>query len=149
MAAIFLDTSALVRRYFQPEPGANRVREVCASSRRNVLVVARLAAVEIAAALSRRIREGTLTTAGRDRRWRLFEVDWFDQYDAVASTDEIYRAAEQLVFRYPLKTLDAIQVASALAVAPRLGRAPLQFWTADRQQANAARSEGLAVEFVA
>ena len=148
MAAVFLDTSALVRRYFQPEPGANRVRAVCAPSRGHALLLARLAAVELAAALNRRVREGTLTRQGRDRRWRAFGIHWLNQYEVVEATDRIYRAAEPLVFRYPLRALDALQLASAVAAAAGIAGASFQFWTADRQQADAARGEGLVVELL-
>ena len=120
MAVIFLDTSALVRRYFQPEPGANRVREVCAPSRGHSILLARVAPVELAAALNRRVRDRTLTLLGRDRRWRLFRFDRHDHYEVVEATDRVYSVAERLAFQYPLRALDAIQLASALAAAARV-----------------------------
>jgi hypothetical protein len=42
MAAIFLDTSALVRRYDRSEPGAGRVRAICAPAQGHTLLLARV-----------------------------------------------------------------------------------------------------------
>jgi predicted nucleic acid-binding protein len=148
MAVAFLDSSALTRRYYQAEPGANRVRELCAPSRRNVILLSRLAPVELSAALNRQVREGTLSPERRARQWWAFRVDWRSQYTVVAATEAVFESAEALVARYPLHTLDAIHVASALAAAQRAGRSTFQFWTADRQQAEAARREGLQVEIL-
>ena len=148
MAVLFLDTSALVRRYFQPEAGANRVRQVCTPSQGHSIVVARIAAVEVAAALRRRLRERTLTRAGLERRWRQFDADWRNQYQVALPTEAVHMSATTLVARYPLRTLDALQLASALAVGARVSPDAFQFWTSDEQQARAARGEGLRVELL-
>ena len=145
MAVLFLDTSALVRRYFQPEPGANRVREACAPSHGHTIVLARIAAVELSAALHRRLRERTLTRSGLDRRWRQFLSDWLNQYEIAQAGESVYTTATALTGQYPLRAFDALQLASALAVAERSGSRGFEFWTADATQARAARSERLTV----
>ena len=144
MATIFLDSSAAFRRYYQPEAGANRVRELCAPSRRNVLLIARIAPVEVASAFARRVRDGTLPAPTAVRRAQQLRLHVRHQYQIVPATDAVYVLAERLVGRHPLRSLDALQLATALTVAARGVR--LQFWTADRQQAAAARAEGLGVE---
>ena len=149
MSSAFLDTSALTRRYHRSETGANRVREICAPSRRHVLLVARLASIELAAALNRRVRDGTLPAQVRDRYWRMFQVDWAEQYQVVQPNEMVFVRAEALARRYPLRTLDALQLASALVAAAAAPGLKLQFWTADAQQARAAESEGLTTELVA
>ncbi len=148
MAAIFLDTSALVRRYDRSEPRASRVREICAPARGHTLLLARVASVEVASAFARKARDGTLRVADRNRLWRLFRVHWRDQYQVVAMTDDAYAHAERLLFRGPLRALDAIHIGCALVVAARLQQIGVEFWTADKQQAQAARSAGLTVELV-
>ena len=148
MAAVFLDSSALFRRYFQAEPGANRVRAICEPSLGHKLVLARLAPIEYASSLSRRLRDGTLTSIGRHRRWQRFRLHWLQQYEVVEASDEVHDHAERLVTRYPLRTLDALQLASALTLVVSSPRLRPQFWTADRQQAAAAQAEGLDVELV-
>ena len=148
MAAIFLDTSALVRRYDRSEPGASRVKAICAPARGHALLLARVASVEVASALARKSRDGTLGVAERTRLWRLFRAHWRDQYQVVAMTEDAYAHAERVLFRSPLRALDALHVGCALVVAAQLPQIGLQFWTADEQQARAADAEGLAVEVV-
>jgi len=148
MAAIFLDTSALVRRYDRSEPGASRVREICVPVQGHTLLLARVASVEVASALARKSRDRTMRLRERTRLWRLFRAHWRDQYQVVAMTDDAYAHAERLLFRGPLRALDAIHVGCALVVAARLPQIGVEFWTADKQQAQAARTEGLTVELV-
>src|SRR5262245_20898629 len=108
MAVIFLDTSALVRRYERSESGASRVRAACAPSHGNTLLVARLASVETASAFARKLRQGAINSADQQRLWRLFRAHWRDQYQVVALTDHVHSRAEQLLFKYPLRAYDAI-----------------------------------------
>ncbi|MGH2354211.1 MAG: type II toxin-antitoxin system VapC family toxin [Chloroflexota bacterium] len=148
MAAAFLDTSALLRRYDRSEPGAARVRQFCVPSRGHDLLLARITSVEIASAIGRKVREGTWSVSEGNRAWKLFRVHWRDQYQVAALTDQVYAEAERLLFQYALRAFDAVHVASALLLAPRVPQGALQFWTADRRQAAAARSAGLMVELV-
>ncbi len=148
MAAIFLDTSALMRRYDRSEPGASRVRTVCAPALGHMLLLARVASVEVASAFARKTRDGTIKPTERTRLWRLFRAHWRDQYQVVAMTEDTYAHAERLLFRSPLRALDAIHIGCALVVAARLPQIGVEFWTADKQQAHAARIEGLTVELV-
>lgn len=113
------------------------------------MLLARIASVEVASALARKVREGTLGSADQTRLWRLFRAHWRDQYQVVAITDDAYAEAERLLFRHPLRAFDAIHVGCALVVAARLPQLGLEFWTADQQQARAAMAEGLAVEVIA
>jgi predicted nucleic acid-binding protein len=76
MATFFLDTSALVRRYDSTEPGSQRIRALCTPSAGNTLVVARLASVQVASALGRKTRDGTLNLSARQRLWQLFQGHW-------------------------------------------------------------------------
>ena len=149
MAAVFLDTSALLRRYDTTEPGAGRVRAVCAPGARRTLLLTQLSAVEMASALQRKRRERVLTVGEVQRIWRLFQTHRRGQYRRLVLTESAYARAELLVATYPLTAADALQLAGALGAAEELGtRVRLQFWTADAQQARAARREGLHVELV-
>ena len=148
MAAIFMDTSALVRRYDRSEPGASRVRAICAPAQGHTLIVAHIASVEVASALARKVRDRTIRVADRTRLWRLFQAHWHDQYQVIALTEDAYIHAERLLFRHTLRALDAIHIGCALVVAAALPQIAFEFWTADKQQADAARNEGLTVELV-
>ncbi len=131
MAAIFFDTSALVRRYCRSEPGAWCVRAICAPAQGHTLLLARVTSVEVASAFARKVRDGTVLAADRDRLWRLFRAHWRDRYQTVAVTEGVYSQAERLLFHSPLRALDAIHVGCALVVAAQLSPIGLEFWTAD------------------
>jgi uncharacterized protein len=148
MAAIFLDTSALVRRYDRSEPGALRVRAICTPAAEHTLLLARIASVEVASALARKARDGTIRAGERNRLWRLFRAHWRDQYQVVAMTEDAHVQAERMLFRSKLRALDMVHVGCALVVAARLPHIGLEFWTADKLQAQAARSAGLPVRLV-
>jgi predicted nucleic acid-binding protein len=148
MATIFLDSSALVRRYAQSEPGAATVRAICAPRRGHTVLIARIAPVEVASAFSRKVREGAQSTSERARLWRLFQQHQYQQYQSIPLSDDVFADAWRLVFTHPLRAYDAIHLACALDVASRLPLVNVEFWTADRRQAQVASAEGLAVQVV-
>lgn len=148
MASIFLDASALVRRYDRTEADASHVRAICAPSRGHVLMVARLATVEIASAFGRKAREGAYDPQRRDRAWRVFNGHLRYQYRVIDVTDAVYALAERLVFAHPVRASDAVHIGCAVIAARELPDRALQFWTADRRQAVAASAEGLDVRFI-
>ena len=150
MVAYFFDTSALVRRYDAAEPGSDRVRALCRRSSGHALLVSRIAVIEVAAALNRKLREGRFDVAQRDQRWRLFRRHLRHQYRVNALEAPTFEAAERLVFAHPMRAYDALQLASALHSARLLAGLVADFWfcTADRAQAGAATAEGLQVELI-
>jgi len=148
MAAIFFDASALVRRYDRTEPGASFVHAACAPSRGHTLMVARIVTVEVTSAFGRKAREGHVNPGQRDRLWRAFNGHLQYQYRVIDVTDEIYSVAERLVFAHPLRASDAVHLGCALASAREVPESTLQFWTAERRQADAAAAEGLTVQLV-
>lgn len=151
MAVIAFDTSALIRRYDRREPGSETVRSLCQRVAGHTLLVAQITSVEVASALARKGREGLIGPPELDQIWRLFRQHRRDQYRVLAVTDVVYARAERLIFAHPLRTYDAIQLASALTAAELLrDLAPdFRFCTADRLQASAAADEGLLVEIIA
>jgi predicted nucleic acid-binding protein len=148
MATAFLDTSAVVRRYARSEPGAAEVRAFCAPPGGNTILVARVTSVEVASAFSRKSREGQVSEAEFTRLWRVFRGHWRRQYQVVPLDNAVYRRAERLLFAYPLRAYDAVQVGCALSVVDQFPAMPIEFWTADRRQAQVATAEGLSVQLV-
>lgn len=143
MAWAYFDTSALIKRYVK-EAGR---REVLRLFRRNECVTSVILPVEVRGAFRRRVSEGTLdgkrvseilNRLAADREfWTLIEV-----------TSGVLTAAETLVAVHPIRTLDAIHVASAQVFANRVGAAELVFVTADLRQSTAAAAVGLATRQV-
>jgi uncharacterized protein len=61
VAAYFLDSSALLKRYI-PEIGTTWVQNLTAKASGNTLLISRITSVEILSAIARRQREGSLTS---------------------------------------------------------------------------------------
>ena len=139
------DTSAMVKRYFV-EGGSERVLEVFFTPGMTVYA-GQLVRTELASALGRRVREGSLSLHESDVLMRTFLSHERRVYTPLALTSRVQRRAESLLFRHALRAADAIHVANALELLALLSE-PLIFLTADRRQADAAEAEGLTVEFV-
>ena len=134
----YFDTSALVKRYVD-EPGR---REVLQLLRQNECVTSAVLPVELRSGLRRRVADGSLDAArlpailkhvAADRPyWTLVEV----------GTD-VLAGAETLVAAHPIRTLDAIHVASAQLFAARISMPGLTFVTADKRQTETVVAVGL------
>lgn len=139
----YFDTSALVKRYVD-EPGS---REVLQLLRRHECVTSAVLPVELRSGLRRRVAEGSLDAArlpailkrvAADRPyWTLVEVG-----------REVLVSAETLVAAHPIRTLDAIHVASAQLFAARISMPGLIFVSADNRQTKTAVAVGLAARHV-
>jgi uncharacterized protein len=134
---LFLGTSALLKRYLV-ESGSDAVLSACANAQR--VAIARLAVIEALATFEwlRRMRLLTLQV-GRVRADFVADRPHFDLIEFDAATEAL---AANALAAAPLTGADAVQVGCAFAFRPDA------FFTADRQQAAAARSLGLAVQLV-
>lgn len=134
----YFDTSALVKRYVA-EAGR---RDVLQLLRRHDVVTSAILPVEVRSALRRRASEGTLDAARVPEILRRVATDRA-YWTVVEVGTEVLAAAEALVARHPLRTLDAIHVASAQLFGSRLTRADFLFVSADVRQTFAAAAIGL------
>jgi len=140
---IYFDTSALVKRYVD-ERGR---REVLQLLRRNECVTSAVLPVELRSGLRRRVAEGSLDAArlpailkhvAADRPyWTLVEVG-----------TEVLAGAERLLAAHPIRTLDAIHVASAQLFATRISMPGLTFVSADKRQTGTAAAVGLVARYI-
>lgn len=135
----FLDTSSLVKLYDPTEPDALWLRQQLVPQ--GILYLSTLAQVEFAGALARKRNRGDISTTDAQTLQQQFEAD-IQAYGWVEQTAAVRQLAVQLLGRHStLRTLDAIQLASASAV-----RADIQvFFTHDTRLHAAARAEGLPV----
>lgn len=148
MAFYQFDSSGILKRYVA-EVGSGWVTALCDPAGGHVIGLSRLAKAEVCSALCRRCREGSLTEDERDRLIDGFLHDCQTRYQLTRVTDPLLLRAVDLMKRYPLRAYDATQLATALEVNERLGRAglpPLIFVSADDQLLAAARAEGLSAE---
>lgn len=136
----YVDTSAMVKRYVR-ESGGAAVQRLLA---RHSLVSSVILPVELYSAFARRTREGTLAAVALPRLFTRVGADR-TRWTLVGTTPEVIDEAQSLVENYPLRTLDALHVASARLFQRHL-RAPLLFISADTRQLAAAKREGLTIQ---
>ena len=140
----YFDTSALVKRYID-EIGR---REVLHLLRRHECVASAVLPVELRSALRRRVAEGTLEAARVPEILRRVSTDRA-YWTLVEVGAEVLGTAEKLVAVHPLRTLDAIHVASAQVFAAGVSESDLMFVSADKRQTDAAAVIGLATRSIA
>ena len=137
-ARLMFDASALTKRYAS-ETGRNRVLALFASA--SELLVAAHCKTEVASALLRRRREGSLPAAEFDRAWTAAQSDVADM-TLVPLDARVERFAFAAMEQGPLRGMDALHVGSAIAAQVDL------FVTADKRQAQVARAMGVATELI-
>ncbi len=133
-----LDSSAFAKRFVNEE-GSDAVETLCAEA--DALGLSVICVPEIVSALNRRLRERMLPqTQYREARQRLFD----DVRDAeiVQLTPEVLGTAIQVLETSPVRAMDALHIACALAWGADV------FVSADTRQLAAARRVGLKVKQV-
>ncbi len=137
-ARLMFDASALTKRYAS-EAGRDRVLMLFEAA--SELLVAAHCKTEVASALLRRRRDGSLPAPEFDRALAAAQRDVADM-TLVPLDSHVERFAFAAMEQGPLRGMDALHVGSALA-----SRVDL-FVTADRRQAQVARGMGLATELI-
>ena len=155
--AYFFDSSAIVKRYHR-ELGTAWIQSICEPRSHPPLYLSDLARVEVIAALRRLGRTNGYHPSFVDTMAHGFErhISLSDAarlaplYHLVPITQSVLALASELCNHYwqthphPLRSLDAIQLACARAIALNLG-SQLVFVTADVRLAAIAQLEGLSV----
>ena len=141
MSWAYFDTSALIKRYVDEE-GRRGVLQLL---RQHQCVTSQLLSVELRSALRRRVADGSLDARRVPEILKRFAADR-EFWALVEVTSEVLQAAERLVAAHPLRTLDAIHVASAELFADRLASSELTFVSADARQTAVAAAIGMATE---
>ncbi len=130
---LFLDTSALAKRYVL-ESGSSELTELCRQA--DEIVLSYICTVELISALNRLKREGKLSSSEYKKIKKSFGEDLKG-----ATIVELYplviRQAVQCLEKTPIRSLDAIQIASAMVSDCDL------FLSADSRQTAAAKVMGL------
>lgn len=135
---LFLDTSCLVKLYVA-EVDSDAVLSAVASA--ESLVVSVIAELEFLSAIGRRAKDGDLTAAQYDSLLGLFLEDWVDTFVQQPLLDPVLAEARLLLRNYRIRTLDSLQLASALVYRAQI-KADVAFLTADVQLAEVAAREG-------
>jgi uncharacterized protein len=145
MAAIYLDTSALLKRYVS-ETGSDRVNFLFTPGGSTIALISQIAVVEATCAFARRLREGSLALSEYSATITAFNHDTQYDYVLLEITPQVIHTACQLGERHPLRAYDAIQLAAASLANRSLingGQDPLLFICADDRLNTVAEAEGL------
>jgi uncharacterized protein len=147
MPLTYVDPSALAKRYV-PEVGSPWVVRLCNTE---PIAISLIAVTEMASAIARRTREGSLTEGQRDALYRTFIAD-LESFVVVAIHQAVVERAAAYLLSVPpairLRSLDAIHVSSAenaLDRSRRNGIATGLFVSSDLALLAAARWVGLDV----
>jgi predicted nucleic acid-binding protein len=118
---LYLDASALVKRYFH-ERGSKAV--VARFGREERIFTSKLSFAEIHSSLGRKFRTGELNSQDLARVREEFESDWLFSLSVLDLDVGTISAISQLVEQYDLKAGDAIHLSAAfwLRDTIRLGR---------------------------
>ncbi|MGD0288835.1 MAG: type II toxin-antitoxin system VapC family toxin [Candidatus Binataceae bacterium] len=141
-ALAYFDTSVLIKRYVE-DPGSAHARRLM---RRYRLLSSVIAPVEAVSAIARRYRAGEVTRTDFDTIVARMNADR-SYWELVELGSGVLEGAERLILQTPVRTLDALHIASALVLQMESG-APLPFATADARQREAADRAGLKVVWV-
>lgn len=141
MTWAYFDTSALIKRYVD-EAGRHEVLQLL---RRHQCVTSAVLPVEFRSALRRRVADRSLDARRVPVILKRFAADR-DFWASIEVTGEVLQHAEKLVAAHPLRTLDAIHVASADLFVNRLAASELTFVSADARQTTVAAAIGMATQ---
>jgi uncharacterized protein len=141
LSSFFVDTSALTKRCVL-EIGSKWVVSWIEPVAGHTVFISTLATVETVSALTRRERERIITVSDRVKLQNDFLFHVQNQYSVINLDDNIMNLARSLLVQHQLRTLDALQLASASQTAKILG-IQLTFICADTRLLAAAAAEGL------
>lgn len=162
MPRYFFDSSAIVKRYMR-EQGSSWVQTVCSRRARSSLYLSELAQAEVVAAIRRAGRELVVTygfhPSSVDAAVNSYERDVQHSIAATANpsyhfvqlTSQVVAIAQRLCNQFwlpptpPLRSLDAIQLASAI-IARAASSDPVTFVTADARLEIIAQAVGFATD---
>jgi predicted nucleic acid-binding protein len=115
VAAYFLDTSAVLKRYVQ-ETGTAWMQALAAPTLGHSLFVVRITLAEAVAAITRRERGGSITPKHAATAAADFQLDFGHQYRVVEVSAGLVARAAFLARNHALRGYDAVQLAAALEV---------------------------------
>ena len=115
---IFLDTSALAKRYVQ-EPGSGELSELLTSITSEIFI-STLAFVEFASAMGRKLRNKEIAKARVGEAIKELEEDWYKVFAKIPLEDILAEKAAAIALEHSLKGADAVHLASAQAIGVEL-----------------------------
>jgi uncharacterized protein len=132
----FFDSSVFVKLFVQ-ETGTASTIELYDATDSNF--VSSLVSLEVRSAIRRREYEGDLTSLNAEKALRFLNAELI-RVKPVELTTVIFATADEVIDRHRLRALDALQLATALVIAPERGT--MGFVSSDTRLLKAAQAEG-------
>lgn len=148
MAACFVDTSAIVKRYVA-EQGSNWVRQSLDRAAGVDVFIVSITTVEFVSAVTRRARNYSISSADALVAIQVFQAQTASQYLVIPLSEDVLQRAVRLAEKHALRAYDAVQLAAATGLNDlrrSLGQSPITLISADTELNAAANAEGLLVE---
>ncbi len=137
---IYLDSSALVKRYIEEE-GSDKVNALLEDT--SVAAASRLAYPEILAAITRRHRAAEIETGTFERIKKAFKVDW-TSLTVIEMHKEVFQFIDEVIAKHALKGADSIHLSTALWLR-KVTKEDVVFVASDLELLKAAKAEKLSV----
>ncbi|MEN6436957.1 MAG: type II toxin-antitoxin system VapC family toxin [Syntrophobacter sp.] len=137
---IFLDSSALVKRYIE-EDGSDKVNALL--QERSVAAASRLAYPEILAAITRRHKAKEIEAGVFDRIQKAFKADWAS-FVVVEFHKDVFQFVDEIITKYALKGADSVHLSSALWLKSAM-KQDIVFVASDLELIKAAKAEKLQI----
>jgi len=144
LSDFFVDTSALAKRY-SPETGSAWVTSWVEPQAGNVIIISGITIVEMISVTARREHEGHISTTDRVRLQNDFLLHVENEYLVMELDKDLLGEARNVIVNYQLRTLDALQLASAISAEKTLG-IKLTLISADQKLLPAATSAGFVTD---
>jgi len=137
---IYLDSSALVKRYVQEE-GTDFVKSILAGH--GLITTSKLTYPEILSALMRKVRAGEIERKTFNGIVEMFDKDW-DHVLVLDFHNDLLQIVKVVIEKHPLKAADGIHLSSALWL-KLSSKADVTFVASDSNLLKAAAAEKLQV----
>lgn len=148
MAAYFLDSSALVKRYAS-EIGTSWVTSLIDPTAGNLIYIARITTVETVAAITRKQKGNLLSGPDMAHAIATFRKEMAGLFLIVELTAPLLNSAMILAEKHALRGYDAVQLAAAVEAnheRTSLHLPPLTLIAADTELLRAGIAEGLTID---
>ncbi|MFN0279676.1 MAG: type II toxin-antitoxin system VapC family toxin [Pyrinomonadaceae bacterium] len=148
MPSFFFDTSAIVKRYGR-EAGSDFVEELTQAENDNIIILAAITRVEVAATIARKLKGEDISKSYAADSLAAFNHDLTNRYLTVDISPELLSVAMKMATKHALRGYDAVQLAAALDANDELlanDLPPLTVVSADGELNLAAEAEGLLFE---
>lgn len=148
MAVYFFDSSAIVKRYLN-ETGTNWVQSITDPRAGNLIYISAITSVEVIAAITRRVKSGSIASNDAALAISEFRNHLFNEYFEIEMKHTVISRAMLMAEYHALRGYDAVQLAAALEVNANLlslSMPAVTMVSSDNDLNTAAASEGLTVD---